>query len=68
MQNEKAYELQSPQVRRCTGIPCAMVYDLFRDLPGETGLFCHRCFSEDREAWHLHRGAGTTRLYFQTAI
>jgi hypothetical protein len=24
------------------GIPCAMVYDLFRAHPGETGLCCHR--------------------------
>jgi hypothetical protein len=25
-----------------TGLPCAMVYGLLRDLPGETELFCHR--------------------------
>ena len=25
-----------------SGLPCAMVYGLFRDLLGETGLFCHR--------------------------
>src|SRR5215475_11911586 len=32
-----------PQVQPDTsGLPCAMVLRLIRDLPGETGLCCHR--------------------------
>ena len=43
----KKHTSKSPQVSRFAGIPCAMVYDLFRVLPGETGLCCHRRLSED---------------------
>jgi hypothetical protein len=28
--------------RKQSGLPCAMVYGLYRALPGETGLVCHR--------------------------
>jgi hypothetical protein len=35
---------------------------LYRALPGETGLCCHRRFASSRKARHLHRGARTTRL------
>jgi hypothetical protein len=44
------------------GLPCAMVLRLIRDLPGETGLCCHRCLASSRKAQHLHRGARTTRF------
>jgi hypothetical protein len=53
-----------PQVRAGTpGLPCAMVLRLIRDLPGESGLCCHRCLASSRKAQHLHRGARTTRLH-----
>jgi hypothetical protein len=52
-----------PQVQPNTsGLPCAMVLRLIRDLPGETGLCCHRCLASSRKAQHLHRGARTTRF------
>jgi hypothetical protein len=47
---------------RTTGLPCAMVLRLIRDLPGETGRCCHRCLASSPKAQHLHRGAGTTRF------
>jgi len=46
----KKHTSKSPQVSRFAGIPCAMVYDLFRVLPGETGLCCHRRLSEDSKS------------------
>jgi hypothetical protein len=52
-----------PQVQpKSPGLPCAMVLRLIRDLPGETGLCCHRCLASSRKAQHLHRGARTTRF------
>ena len=39
---KKAHEQVTTGPPKQSGLPCAMVYGLFRDLPGETGLFCHR--------------------------
>jgi hypothetical protein len=44
---KKAHELVTTGPPRHSGIPCTMAYDLFRVLPGETGLCCHRRLSED---------------------
>ena len=51
--------------RKQSGLPCAMVYGLYRALPGETWLACHR---RQRDAKHhrqldtSHWGVRTTRL------
>src|SRR5215813_10460847 len=47
VQWKKAHELVTTGPPKHSGIPCAMAYDLFRVLPGETGLCCHRRLSED---------------------
>src|SRR5262249_46170253 len=44
---EEAHKQSHHRSAAFAGIPCAMVYDLFRVLPGETGLCCHRRLSED---------------------
>jgi hypothetical protein len=51
--------------RKQSGLPCAMVYGLFRALPGETRLVCHRRQRDTKYHRQLdtsHRGVRTTRL------
>jgi hypothetical protein len=58
-----AHEHNSPQVHRFhPGIPCAMVYGLFRALLGVPGLIAPVTGRSSRPAWPQRRGAGTTRL------
>src|SRR5271169_6319665 len=48
-----------------TDLPCAVVYGLYRALPGEPA-YCHRRFASAfgalRKTWRLHGRARTTRL------
>jgi hypothetical protein len=47
---------------RTTGLPCATVLTLIRDLPGDR-LDCPRRLRARRtQAWHQHRDARTTRF------
>jgi hypothetical protein len=49
--------------RRQSGLPCAMVYGLFRALPGETRLACHRRRADTSAQFDTsHWGVRTTRL------
>ncbi|MGJ4893536.1 hypothetical protein [Bradyrhizobium sp. SZCCHNRI1073] len=61
---QKKSRRQSPQVQPTSGIPCAMVFTLIRDLPGAR-LVGHRRRRDHQHpsAWHQLRDARTTRLH-----
>src|SRR5215813_10038811 len=82
VQWKKAHELVTTGPPKHSGIPCAMAYDLFRVLPGETGLCCHRRLSDDSRGlapasgrqdhttifWHSVKHAETKEILIRQAF